>query len=823
MTKPLTGYSLAVLGEQARIGDVTSAITRYSTAVAVLALMACGCVTSNSNPPLTAAQQAELATLKGQLADRTRSDQTKLEAAELLLSRSYPQAVDALNACLGDCDNPAGQLAVAQAIARHRHANRAFVAQLTELLKQAGPAPALAAGRALTRYRDPGITAGMLAMARDSRLPARRRATVIRSLGVSIDRQTVDTMVALLGDRQGLVRRAAAASLAEITGIRTFGADRAKWQRWWTGNKAKKRDEWLADLAERLGKTVSSLQAENASLRERLAGASKDLYNSAGQGQQDAMLLTFLGDPVADVRLVGTFLVSRRLSANQPLPEGVRKAVGVLLDDSDPRCRQAAAVLFADLGDGDRSARLLARLASEPDQSVRRGLLVAIGKLKNAEALPTIVAEVKSSDDGIAAAAAEALGRIIGANPLTADARVPVSTALIARYKKAAHGPDSAKLRESLLTAMGSVGGSDMVGVIKGALGDGAAMVRLAAVGALAKIGQSGTAKLLEPLVADPDRGVRQAVISALGTLGGQDQLSTIISRTWPDTEPDPAVRDKAWEVVMDILARSDTKVIIRVADSLAGRADAADQRIEILQMLVAAESKTGAVPAAKAKRKLGLALMSSGRPAEAGPLLAEAWQVYQHGDNPEAPTVWKQWVAALLAADDPSVVGVMAHQDNDELFAAAMAELNARLVKLQKQHKSTEIILLIKAVNKGLSSRLGAAPKKALGAMLAAAVNAQRTRSRQETAGLLAQLQSAKGDARQEVLARLTAMGPRAVRPLLAELKKTLSAKPPNPARQADILMALGQVAPDFKGYDPTETKDRKIKLIDNYLKSLP
>ncbi|HOD84798.1 MAG TPA: hypothetical protein PKG77_25560, partial [Phycisphaerae bacterium] len=71
-----------------------------------------------SAPALSVAQQTELKNSVGQLADPTRSPKTKLEAAELLLTRTYPQARHALAEFLSNPANPSAQVAVAEAIAR---------------------------------------------------------------------------------------------------------------------------------------------------------------------------------------------------------------------------------------------------------------------------------------------------------------------------------------------------------------------------------------------------------------------------------------------------------------------------------------------------------------------------------------------------------------------------------------------------------------------------------------------------------------------------------------------------------------------------------
>jgi len=800
-----------------RIAQVKAGITTSLAAAAMLVLPCGGCGVLNLGGKLTAAQQGELDALKSQLADPTWPVQSKVEAAEALAAKPYPQAKQTLLTFLAQTSNPAARVAVAQAVSRGGLNDSAFVRPLLEALSSEDAVVVKAAGLALAGDKGPGAIDELLSAARDRGLAAPTRIAAVRSLERVCQSRAIDAMIDLLDDSQ--VQKAAAAALAEMTGVRAFGRDRAKWKQWWDRTRFANRTDWLAGLADRFGKTIAAQQAESAALRERLTETLKDLYDAAPAAQQEAMLLDFLADPLADVRLVGVFLAEKKLSANQPVSEDVRAAVDVLLADSDPRCRRAAALLYADLGKSDRSGRLLSCLAWEQDLSVRQGLLAAIGQLRSPDALPAVVKELASPDEDIATAAAEALGRIVEASPLGADMRSSVSRALGARYSSAARDPDSAQLREALLAAMGAVGGRELVGTMERALRDKAAAVRQAAVAALAKADSAGSVRLLEPLVGDGDRGVRQAAISAIGALGGDPYLDAVLDRTEPPVEGDPAVRKIAWEAVMSILKRSDPAVVSRVADRLSARPDAADQRITVLQMLTAALKDQGGGPLANAERQLGLALMSQGRPAEAGPLLAEAWRSYAASGAKEAPAVWLEWVDALLAAEDPAVATAMNEQEKDELFASALARFNARLGDLQARGDHAAVILLASAAFERLPHRLTPAQIEDIQVDAAEADKARALADRQEVAKLVAQLRSPEEQARKDAASRISALGPRAVEPLLQELKLASAGQQPDPAVEAEIVAILGQLAPDFKGYEPASPADQKAQLIDQYL----
>jgi len=772
-------------------------------------------------PPLTQAQKLELDTLTGQLSDPARSAKTKLEAAGLLLNRPYPQAAEALRRFLADSTNVAAQQAVAEAIARHGGGQKVFIEPLMLMLVGAEPSVRDVAGRALATYKDHGVTERLIAISADSSRDRDLRLVTIRSLGLVLDKRAVEAMVALLEDSDDSIRAAAGESLAKLTNIRTF-SDPGEWKLWWRKNKNKDRSEWLADLAMSLGKAKSALEAENARLRDRLARVTMELYASVPASRQETMLLGFLKDPLPDVRLVGTTITYRKLAASEAIGPEVRKQVRGMLGDADARLRRSSALLVASLGDGQALAALLERLSVEQTPSVRQGLLTAIGQLRDVKALPAVLGEIPSRDETIAAAAATALARIAEAQPLSRSDTAKAVKALIERYDLSTASSDGLALREALLTAMGQVGEAEFSDVLLDALGDSSAAVRQAAVNALAKLGSGKLAARIEPLTGDADRGVRQAAIAALGALGGKKHLQTILQRTNPAVEQDAAVRRQAWNVAMAILAKADPKTLRAVVDGLAGRPDARDQRIQILQMLVVAVSAAHDPAEGDVRRQLGLELTRSARPAEAEPQLAQAYRIYRQTDHPDAAAVWNEWIGALLAADDPAVIKVMDEQVDDECFAAALKQLLDRLDELKGQHKHSAVVILAQAAADKLPHRLTAAQRQIMEKLLAEARAAQKAQDREQVAKLLGQLVSADEAVRQGAGTQLQAMGDRATVPLLRELKKALAGDQPNSQAEAAILDIVGRIAPELNGYDPAAPKSDKLKRVDGWLEKL-
>ena len=824
---PLAYSDLTTLAEKCTFGnrrdriglrDVNS-LRRFSLVLGVCWLWVFPACAADRFRALTSSEDLELKTLTGQLADSGRSAKTRREAAALLLTRPYPQAGDALRGFLSGSDTST-QIVVAEAIAQYGDGREQFVDPLMAMLTGKEPTIRAPAGRALVTYKNHGVTDKLVMIALDVQQDKAVRLVTIEALQSVLDKLAVDALMQLLDDKDAAISDAALESLAKLTNIRTFGKDRKQWKRWWRRNQDKDRSEWLADLAESLGRAKTELEAENALLQKRLVKAMQDLYAATPAAQRDAMLLSFLKDPLADVRTVGLALTDRKLAAGE-VPEEIRTQVQELLGDPDARVRRGAALLTANLGDGAALALLLAQLKKEDVPEARAGLLAALGQYGDPKATGAVLADVSSEFDEVAAAAATALAKIAAVQPLDPRQGKAATQALVARYRQAEGGENGEALREALLGAMGIVGDGGVQAVLQDALKDAAATVRLAAVNGLARQGNSVSASALEPLVDDPDRGVRRATISALKVLGGQTHLSTILKRTNPKVETDPAVRKQAWDVAMEILAKADAKVLASVAASLAERDDAADQRIQILQRLVESLEATNGGGLAGARRQLGLALIHAKRPAEAAGHLGAAHKDLAATKDPEAAVVWLEWVDALLGAADPAAVRAIAEQESEKHFAEGVERLEARLAALGGEENYAAVVLLVGEAKTNLLQRLTAPQRRSLDAALADARAKQLAEDRKGVTKLVGQLAVADEAVATAARAELRKMGDRAVGPLLAELQKCLTGEAPDAAMEKAVLTVLRQIAPKLTGYDAAAPLAERQAVVDGWIQS--
>lgn len=778
-----------------------------------------------AGPGLTAEQEQEVRLFAGQLADPARTAKTKAEAAEMLLSRSYPQAAEALKKFLGDPTNRMGQIAVAEAIATQGSDLPIFIEPLMALLTGTEPSVRMPAARALSSYKTGGVTEKLLAIARDPKADKAVRLVTIAAVQRVLDRQAVDTLIQLVADDDLAICNAAAESLAKLTNIRAFGIDSRKWRRWWSQNKDKPASAWLADLAESLAREKARLEGENTELRSRLASAMTDYYGATPAAQQDKLLIGFMKDPLPDVRLVGVKLTDRRVSASGEVPEEIRGQLCIMLADEDPRIRRSVALLEANLGDPNAADLMLGRLKVEEMPEVKQGLLIAVGQLKDPKVVGPVLSEVESKDAPVATAAAGALARVALAVPLKGAPRELAVRVLLARYAESnapgtnGYGP---ALREALLTAMGTIADEGFIPTLRSALIDPAATVRLAAVKGLAAFRKSELAADVAVLVGDDDRGVRQAVLDALGAVAGSRDLQTVLKRTDPTVEPDATVREKAWTVSMAILAKADAATLAGVCDALADRQDAVSQRILLRQMLVASLRADKSKNLPPAMRKLAAELVAASRPAEATGLLGEAYAAYQADKSPETRDVYLEWADALLKANDPLILKAMADNAHAGEFPAVLAKVEKRLGDLTAEERYAPAILLGSEVLRQLSARLTAEQTTSFQKLLNDAQVRQLAADRTRVEQLSAQLQATDTTTRQAATAELKAMGDRAVRPLVDALRSVVSGAKPSPAAEKAIVDILIQIAPKLTGYDLAEAKDLRLKKIDLWAKSL-
>lgn len=774
---------------------------------------------------LTPDQELTLQTLKRQISDPRRAPETRLEAARVLLTKPYPQAARALRQFLSDSSNVAAQQAVAEAIAEDGGGKKEFIAPLMAMLTGEEPLVRSSAARALATYRDYGVPERLIAVANNPVLDRNIRRVAIEALRRVVTRSCLQALIALLSDPDPSIRSTAADSLQRMTDLRRFGSSPTMWEEWFARHREEDESVWLRDMNDRITQAKLSLERENALLRARLIEALEAQYHATARPQRTEILLAFLNDSVAEVRLLGATLTDRMVAANQEIPPEVRQRIRLMLFDDDPRVREQAAALEASLADARTAGLLLGRLRAEAIPDVRVGLLKAMGRLASPRVVSALLREIRSHGDEEAAAAAAALVRVAESQPLEETRKARAVRVLQDRYRRCGDQKTTLGLRESLLTAMGALGDATVVPVLCEALRDTAPVIRLAALNGLPRLQARDSAGAIAPLAQDEDRGVRQAALEAIILLGGKDYLKTILRRTDPRIEPDAVVRKEAREGVLALVASADLPTTEEILALLPPQPETTPLRIAALSRKADLLRAAGSPEASAVLRQAGGLLLADGRPAEAVPLLAEAWRLLAADSTQVFPAraTWFEYVRAMLAADQPAVIQTVAEQKNSSDRARAVSLLLARLETLQKEQKYPAVLSLGGGAEKQLASAMSPAQIGMLQTLLASARRNQRELDRQQIEQLLPNLLSADLASREEAATVLKTMGTRAAYPLLEELRRTATAPTPDPDREIALHEWIRQVLPDIGPYDPTAEKEQRLAKIDAWLKTLP
>ncbi len=145
------------------------------------------------------------------------------------------------------------------------------------------------------------------------------------------------------------------------------------------------------------------------------------------------------------------------------------------LESRRPKKRERAAVRLGDLGDPAAVAPLVGALSSDRDECVRVASAAALGQLRNARAVDSLITALKDPDSMVGEAAAIALGNI--GEPRAVE---PLTTALRER---------DWRVRRGALTALASVRDDRAIEALAGALSDHDSLVRKLAASFLVLLG----------------------------------------------------------------------------------------------------------------------------------------------------------------------------------------------------------------------------------------------------------------------------------------------------------------------------------------------
>lgn len=523
--------------------------------------------------PAVADVAGDLATLEATLLQADAKPGVREEAAARLVSRNRTEADERLrNVLMGDVPRDA-KVAVARALADDPSPSESMIAPLAELMRAGAEQRSIlvvdVSAQALATYRrSPDATDELIRFAGDPAFAPEARARVALALGRVVEPAAADLLIRLLRPNERATLRAAAAeALAELTGIRNFGQDVARWAQWQRNIDANARlnsDRWRADLLQVRADNLERLRRRHEALLDALDDRMFQQYQAAARQQKGSeVLLSFLESDQPDERAIAARMVTMAFRAQEPVTERVRERLVALVGDSDPQVRLDVAKTLTNLNHRPALAAELTQLAQEREERVKVALAEALGRIEDPAAAPQLAALLTDPSPRVAAAAANALSRV-ARDPQRIDKEL-VARAVRLLRGIATHRNSPVELRVAALDALAALRYGGLIEVAQNLLAvnqpDPSVTVRQAVLRGIGALGDPAGADIVTRTLRAETREpeVRRAALDALGRIGNlPEHGGLLLEYTQRQTELDEGVRQKAWESFQALLPRAD-------------------------------------------------------------------------------------------------------------------------------------------------------------------------------------------------------------------------------------------------------------------------
>ncbi|HEY5486791.1 MAG TPA: HEAT repeat domain-containing protein [Candidatus Limnocylindrales bacterium] len=194
----------------------------------------------------------------------------------------------------------------------------------------------------------------------------------------------------------------------------------------------------------------------------------------------------------------------------------VNPLVGAL-QDPDPNVRSAAA------------AAVYRRLMTDPDQDARRETIMALGKVRPADAVEPLIKAIMDADEGVRVAAIKSLQAV-------GDVRAIPSLVVVLAHEQVrqkATGLSSPNVERAATAALDALCDPKAIEPLKISLAHDDADVREIAVRRLAKIGTPQVADCLVASLSDEDPVIRRSAARGLQEIGWQPPANLVGANYW--------------------------------------------------------------------------------------------------------------------------------------------------------------------------------------------------------------------------------------------------------------------------------------------------
>ena len=572
--------------------------------------------------------EAELRVIKSALLQGA-DDQTRDDAAGVLLHRSDADARAALIETLGLADNAEARKAVCRGLIKSREWSSEvvnvgqFIDPLLAMLTTAEGADAHLAGEALLIFPYYQVRDKLSKVVHGEGVDKKARLNGIYALGLRPgEKGAILELVELLGDEDKDIAAAAGSALPHWI---PKGADRAAVVR---DLDQKSPSEIIRDRMDYQRKEMRRLEAETDKWRQMYLKLLDKEYDEAVDADRGALLYEKLSVELGAVKLWALEKVSQR-PAGVVLPQGFSDRLIGLLGDSDRLVRLKTANVLAIMSDLNPGVKLLEQLRVEKDDTVRLAVFEALGeacyyafspgstiKLPDEIRLETLKEAgeyVKQADAVKAKMGAEVIRKMLEPNGLLAEVK-DVNLSLVAERYSREKGKGSV-LEGELIGIMaklcdqqgnrGKAGKLFRQAFIEGLDAKSIDAVREGAVIGLVNIDKAGALAEFKArgLYDDGSAAVRRAVIAVAGEVGKPDELEWLIKKRGATNNGEGVA---IWDAIRAILLRQQAAVIVSWADRMAADEAGDAQVLELLGAAVSkAEGENNAEVLKQAKEKL--------------------------------------------------------------------------------------------------------------------------------------------------------------------------------------------------------------------------
>jgi HEAT repeat protein len=520
-----------------------------------------------------------------------KSDKSRMDAAGLLLSSEHPAARAIVLDVLQSTGNPQARATICEALNPARiwpkplKNKEDFIKPLIAILtSEEDTAIARLAAEATLIFGYHQVQQDLEKAVMDPSLSVNARVNVIYAMKRHPDKAAVIQLVRLVSSPEPAIVEAVRTALASL-GL-SVSLDPAARRQMLAELQERGVEAFLRERLVRQETRMRELEIEVSALQKRYLAALGSGYDSL---PNDAAKIDFLARQLSSPEIIVRSWALDKLQelryakGTLKLTELLEPILPALISDSNRQVRFKTARVLALMGELNTSKALLDQLKVEPDEQIKREILVALGEACYAgsmagagrkvpdeirrEALDWAVAFLKEPDVEKARSGAAVLGKLLEQDGFKPDEVERYLNALSDRYVQIGAGTEPI-LRGYLLGAMAGLCSTRSTcreqavqfysGFFEQALADQEEIVRQNAMDGCVNVDKMGALrKLREKMAADASVPIRKKLISLAGEVGTPQDLDWLAEKMGVADEGEPA-----WQAMLQIFKRAPQEVL---------------------------------------------------------------------------------------------------------------------------------------------------------------------------------------------------------------------------------------------------------------------